>query len=140
MLKEDLGDLLLFDTADRDMFRSIFSNFELVEGLEAVSIREIQSQEPAPTLSTITSEQTSSWPANSARVSGCFWGPSLALLLRPMVWNVMQITSCERKRQIFEQYAVVNDRVGGVGRISQRVRRRLGVRCDRNRREGHARF
>lgn len=84
MLKEDLGNLLLFDSAYRDMFWPILSNFELVEGLDIVSIRRIQSQQPVHTLSTITSEQTSSWPANSARVSGCFWGPSLTLLLRPM--------------------------------------------------------
>lgn len=60
MLKKDFWDLFLLDTAYRNMFRSILSDFELVKGLYDVRARAEWSRQWAHTLSTMTSEQTSS--------------------------------------------------------------------------------
>lgn len=84
MFEEDSWDLFLFNSTDRNMFRTVFPDLEPVVCLSMLATRAIVSQEHH-TLSTITSEQTSSCPANSANVSGCLGGPSLLLLFRPMM-------------------------------------------------------
>ena len=113
LVQHDLRNIVRLDTADRDVLGSVLPYARLEICLQQVSISFVGMDGVVRTLSIITSEQTSSWSANSESVSRCLCGDSTTLDLRPILIQDMGAEERGTRQRQYATYQTCDTRDGG---------------------------